>query len=74
MGILGKRSRKEKEPSDRKAKPNGDTNRELIESELALMKYFRFEQNIVAFNVTGRLRYSHLHMKRICLSYPDPVI
>lgn len=35
------------------AKPNGDTNRELVDIEIALAREFRFEKNIVVFNVHG---------------------
>ena len=46
MGIQGKRS-----PRGGEAKVN--TERELIDIELELMKYFHFEKNIIAFNVMG---------------------
>lgn len=35
------------------AKPNGDTNRELVDIEIALAREFHFEKNIVVFNVHG---------------------
>lgn len=35
------------------AKPNGDTNRELVDIEIALAREYHFEKNIVVFNVTG---------------------
>ena len=35
------------------AKPNGDTNRELVDIEIALAREFHFEKNIIVFNVHG---------------------
>lgn len=35
------------------AKPNGDTNRELVDIEIALAREYNFEKNIVVFNVLG---------------------
>ena len=35
------------------AKPNGDTNRELVDIEIALAREYHFEKNIVVFNVHG---------------------
>ena len=35
------------------AKSNGDTNRELVDIEIALAREFHFEKNIVVFNVHG---------------------
>lgn len=36
------------------AKPNGDTNRDLVNIEVALARHFNFEKNIVVFNVLGQ--------------------
>ena len=35
------------------AKSNGDTNRELVDIEIALAREFHFEKNIIVFNVHG---------------------
>lgn len=35
------------------AKPNGDTNRELVDIEIALAKEYNYERNIIVFNVRG---------------------
>lgn len=54
MGIKGKRLQPgEKPPERRTAKPNGDTNRELTEIEVALAEYFGWKRNIIAYNVLG---------------------
>ena len=36
------------------AKPNGDTNRDLIDIEIALARDMGFEKNIIVFNVIGQ--------------------
>lgn len=50
MGTRGKRG---VAPSRPQAKPNGDTNRSLLDIELALAKEFNWQQNLVVFNVNG---------------------
>ena len=40
-------------PAHPPAKPNGDTNRSLIDIELALAELFSYEKNIIAYNVHG---------------------
>lgn len=45
-------SKKSYKPSPA-AKPNGDTNRSLVDIEVALAKEFQYQKNIVAFNVIG---------------------
>lgn len=37
----------------RSARPNGDTNRSLIDIELALADHFNWKKNVIAFNVLG---------------------
>ena len=54
MGTLGKRPVPGEPRSEpRKAKPNGDTNRSLIDIEIALAKEFDWVRNLVVFNVLG---------------------
>lgn len=53
MGTIGKRTRHGDNEKTPPAKPNGDTNRSLIEIELALARYYSFQRNIIAFNVLG---------------------
>lgn len=63
MGTKGKRLQPgEKPPEPRQPKSNGDTNRSLIDIELALADYFNWKRNIIAFNVlgvSGRLPIDH---------------
>ena len=63
MGMKGKRLQPgEKPPEPRQPKSNGDTNRSLIDIELALADYFNWKRNIIAFNVlgvSGRLPIDH---------------
>ena len=54
MGTRGKRlpvGMTRPEPSG--PRPNGDTNRTLIDIELALARHYNWKRNIIAFNVLG---------------------
>lgn len=54
MGTKGKRLQPgEKPPEPRRPKSNGDTNRDLLDIELALAEHFSWKKNIIAFNVLG---------------------
>lgn len=54
MGVLGKRNGVNPSVADRReAQPNGDTNRSLLDIELALAEEFNWLQNLVVFNVNG---------------------
>lgn len=54
MGTLGKRPKPgEPRPATPQAKPNGDTNRSLLEIELALAEEFGWKRNVIVFNVNG---------------------
>lgn len=54
MGTLGKKQQpSEPRPSTPQAKPNGDTNRSLLDIELALTDHFNWKKNVIAFNVLG---------------------
>lgn len=63
MGTKGKRlPGGVTRPKPSGPKPNGDTNRSLIEIELALADHFNWKKNIIAFNVlgvSGRLPIGH---------------
>ena len=63
MGTKEKRLRPgETPPEPRKAKPNGDTGRSLLDIELALAREFEWKRNLVVFNVhglSGRLNIQH---------------
>lgn len=63
MGMKGRRLPGDKvRPEPMKPKPNGDTNRSLIDIELALADHFNWKKNIIAFNVlgvSGRLPIDH---------------
>ena len=54
-------SRKKPSQSVSPAKPNGDTNRELVDIEIALAREYHFEKNIVVFNVYGESWILPLH-------------
>lgn len=54
MGTLGKRPQPgEPRPATPQAKPNGDTNRSLLDIELALAEEFGWKRNVIVFNVNG---------------------
>ncbi len=54
MGTLGKRPKPgEPRPATPQAKPNGDTNRSLLDIELALADEFAWKRNLIVFNVNG---------------------
>lgn len=54
MGTLGKRPKPgEPRPATPQAKPNGDTNRNLLDIELALAEEFSWKRNVIVFNVNG---------------------
>lgn len=54
MGTLGKRPKPgEPRPATPQAKPNGDTNRSLLDIEIALAEEFGWKRNVIVFNVNG---------------------
>ena len=63
MGVTGNRNNaKLHETAPREAQPNGNTNRSLLDIELALSDMFHWLQNLVVFNVnglSGRLSLQH---------------
>lgn len=63
MGMKGKRQLQGEAVTDKRpAQPNGDTNRSLLDIEIALADEFHWLQNLVVFNVnglSGRLNIQH---------------
>ena len=54
MGTIGNSTRKNgPKPDPLRPKPSGDTNRDLLDIELALAEHFNWKKNIIAFNVLG---------------------